>query len=403
MSTLGKQASVPEQVQAFHNELRSIRQDLHAHPELGMEETRTSALVADKLRGWGLDVTEGIGKTGVVATARGKQPGHQRAIGLRADMDALPIREETGLPYASRNQGKMHACGHDGHTTMLLGAGRFLVEHPDFTGTVHLIFQPAEEGLGGASAMLQDGLFERFPCDAVYGMHTGPGLPAGKFATRTGPLMAGVGRFEVKFLGAGGHSGLSAIATTDLTIVQANFILGLQTIVEGGLGSKEPAMIRVGSIFGGQREAPAVMPTELYVGGTLRTFTPEVQSFMEHRIDELAHSSAKKQGATAEVNIRWSSPPLINPGEQTVIAVRAAQVVVGIENVITEGKPITAGEDFAFLLKARPGAFVFLGNGVAEDGSFHNIHTPYYNFNDEVIPTGVAYWVSLVHEELGVD
>src|SRR5271166_822202 len=234
-------------------------------------------------------------------------------------------------------------------------------------------------------------------------MHTGPGLPAGKFATRTGPLMAGVGRFEVKFLGAGGHSGLSAIATTDLTIVQANFILGLQTIVEGGLGSKEPAMIRVGSIFGGQREAPAVMPTELYVGGTLRTFTPEVQSFMEHRIDELAHSSAKKQGATAEVNICWSSPPLINPGEQTAIAVRAAQVVVGIENVITEGKPITAGEDFAFLLKARPGAFVFLGNGVAEDGSFHNIHTPYYNFNDEVIPTGMAYWVSLVHEELGVD
>jgi amidohydrolase len=388
-----------DQIRLFHKELTEIRHDIHAHPEVGFDEHRTSALVAAKLRAWGVEVTEGVGRTGVVGTIRGNRPG-VRSIGLRADMDALPIREQTGLPHASQTDGKMHACGHDGHTTLLLGAARYLSQHRDFAGTVNFIFQPAEEGLGGAPAMLKDNLFERFPCDSVYGLHTGPGLPAGMFATMPGPLMAGVGRFEVTFRGTGGHGGLSPSSTTDLTIVQAKYVLALQALIEREVPSHETAGIRVGYISGGQRTALAVMPSELMVGGTTRVFTLEVQEIIERRVEELAHSLAAEHGATADVKLWRTSPPLINSVEQTGIAVAAAQAVVGIEKVFTTGKRVNAGEDFAFMLEARPGAFIFLGNGIAQDGSFHSIHTPQYDFNDEVIPTGVAYWVSLVQQQL---
>jgi amidohydrolase len=388
-----------DQIRLFHRELTEIRHDIHAHPEIGFEERRTSALVAAKLGEWAIEVTEGVGRTGVVGTIRGNRPG-LRSIGLRADMDALPIHEQTGLSYASRTDGKMHACGHDGHTTILLGAARYLSQHRDFAGTVNFIFQPAEEGLGGAPAMLKDSLFERFPCDAVYGLHTGPGLPAGMFATMAGPLMAGVGRFEVTFRGTGGHGGLSPSSTTDLTIVQAKYVLALQTLIDSDLPSHETAGIRFGYISGGQQTALAIMPSELTVGGTTRVFTLEVQEFLERQIEELAHSFAAEHGATADVKLWRTSPPLINTVEQTSIAVKAAQTVVGIEKVITAGKRVDAGEDFAFMLEARPGAFIFLGNGTATDGSFHSIHTPQYDFNDEVIPIGVAYWVSLVQQQL---
>src|SRR5271170_1121946 len=389
-----------DQIRLFQRELTEIRHDIHAHPEIGFEERRTSALVAAKLRQWGVEVTEGVGRTGVVGTIRGNRP-RLRSIGLRADMDALPIHEQTGLSYASQADGKMHACGHDGHTTLLLGAARYLSQHRDFAGTVNFIFQPAEEGLGGAPAILKDSLFERFPCDAIYGLHTAPGLPAGMFATMAGPLMAGVGRFEMTFRGTGGHGGLSPSSTTDLTIVQAEYVLALQALIEREVPSHETAGIRFGYISGGQRTALAVMPSELTVGGTTRVFTLEVQELLERRVEELAHSLAAKHGATADVNLWRTSPPLINAVEQTTIAVEAAQAVVGRDKVITAGKRVNAGEDFAFMLEARPVAFIFLGNGTAPDGSFHSIHTPQYDFNDEVIPTGVAYWVSLVQQQLG--
>lgn len=388
-----------ERIRTYHPELTAIRRDIHAHPELGLEEVRTSALVAAKLREWGIDVTEGVGKTGVVGTIRGKRQG-QRAIGLRADMDALAIHEQTDLPYASQNVGKMHACGHDGHTTMLLGAARCLAENPDFGGTVHLIFQPAEEGRGGARRMIEDGLFDRFPCDAVYGLHNGPGLAANHIATCVGPMLAASGRFLVTFRGTGGHGGSSPHLATDVTIVMAHYVLALQTIVGRNVPPGTAAVISVGHINGGQRESLNVMPAELFVGGTVRCFTPEMQRLLEGRIVSLAESLAAAHGCTAEAVVKWGTPPLINPAEHVDVVVRAARAVAG-EHVVTDMPPITGGEDFAFMMQERPGAFVFLGNGTEPDGSYHTVHTPKYDFNDAIIPSGVAYWVTLVQQELG--
>jgi hippurate hydrolase len=388
-------------ISAYADELTAIRRDIHAHPELGMEETRTSALVAAKLREWGLtDITEGVGNTGVVATIHGARPG-QRAIGLRADMDALAIVEQTGLPYASSEPGKMHACGHDGHTTMLLGAARYLNEHRDFGGTVHLIFQPAEEGRGGAVAMLNDGLFDRFPCDAVYGMHNGPGLAEGVFATCVGPMLAASGRFWVTFHGTGGHGGSTPHLATDVTIAQAHFVLALQSIVGRNVPPTETAVISVGHIAGGSAEALNVMPAGLSVGGTVRCFSKATAAILDRRIVELAHAMAGAQGCTAEAEVEWGTPPLINHADHVPVVAAAARGVVGQSAVRTDIAPITGGEDFAFMLEKRPGAFVFLGNGVAPDGSYHAVHTPKFDFNDAITPLGVAYWVSLVQQELG--
>ncbi|HMO28486.1 amidohydrolase [Enterovirga sp.] len=388
------------EIEPLASELTAIRRDIHAHPEMGLEETRTAALVARELRAAGLDVAEGVGGTGVVGTLRGSRPGN-RAIGLRADMDALSIAEQTGLPYASTVPGTMHACGHDGHTTMLLGAAKALAAKPDFGGTVQFIFQPAEEGRGGAVKMLEDGLFERFPCDAVYGMHNGPGLPAGQFRLRPGPMMAAVDFFTVTFHGTGGHGGSTPHLATDVTIAQAHFCLALQNVVGRNVPAIDPAVISIGSIQGGSPASPNVMPAQIVITGTVRTFSESVRELIRRRMGELAQAHAAAQNCTASVEYGGYTNTLVNDPDHAARASRAASRLVGEEAVDDNAQPITGGEDFADMLKARPGAFIFIGNGVKEDGSFHAVHTPHYDFNDDIIPLGVGYWVSLVRQELG--
>ena len=393
--------SLIEQIRPHHAELTAIRRDIHAHPEMGLEEVRTAALVAAKLREWGVEVTEGVGGTGVVGTITGRLPG-QRAIGLRADMDALAIHEQTGAPHASTNQGVMHACGHDGHTTMLLGAARHLSANRDFAGTVQLIFQPAEEGRGGARKMLADGLFDRFPVDAVYGMHNVPGLPVGEFAIRTGPYLAGTSGWSVTFEGNGGHGGAGPHLAADLTVVQAHFVLGLQTIVGRNVPPLETAVISVGHIDAGSSQAVNVMPAKLTVAGTARCFSNETRAIIDRRMEELAHGLAALHGATATFRIGWGTTPLVNHPEQTVLAAAAAKTLVGDGAVETNATPVTGGEDFAYMLEAKPGAFIFIGNGTAPDGAVHGLHTPKFDFNDEVLPLGAAYWVRVVEQELSL-
>jgi amidohydrolase len=386
---------------AHRGELEAIRQDIHAHPETAFEEHRTAALVAADLRRLGIEVTEGIGRTGVVGTIRGERPG-QRAIALRADMDALNILEGTGLPYASSVPGKMHACGHDGHTTMLLGAARLLAERRErFGGTVHLIFQPAEEGQGGAKVMIEDGLFERFPCDAVYGLHNKPGISFGKFSIRKGPMLAASDTWTVTFKGKGGHGGSGAHLTADLSVVAAHFLLGLQTIVGRNVPSVEPAVLSLGHIHGGSPGAPNVMPAEILLVGTARSYAPSVRDILEGRLGELATGLAAAHGATAEVHYQRRYPPMINHGAQVDLAADVAGALVGDERVQRAMAPGTGAEDFAYMLERKPGAFMFLGAGDGDGQPFANLHSPLYDFDDRLIPLGVAYWVALVDAELG--
>jgi amidohydrolase len=392
--------ALTEELKRFEPELVAIRHDIHRHPEVGFEENRTAKIVADKLRAWGVEVTEGIAKTGVVGTLKGARPG-QRAIGLRADLDALHIRETTGLAYASEVPGKMHACGHDGHTTMLLGAARYLSEHPDFAGQVHFIFQPAEEGLGGGRVMMEEGLFDRFPVDAVYGMHNMPGMSVGKFATRTGPFLAASDTWRVTFRGSGGHGGAGAHLATDPTLPLAHFILAAQTIIGRNVPATDTAVVSVGHIAGGDPGSPNIIPSEVIVDGTARSYKPAIRDLLERRLGELAHSLAHAYGCTGELYYNRRYPPLVTHPEQTAIAIEVASALVGADNVDGEAPPMTGAEDFAFMLEARPGGFVMIGNGVAPDGSFHNVHTPRYDFNDDILTLGAGYWVSLVQKELG--
>lgn len=381
----------------YQPELSGIRRTIHSGPELGGEERRTAALVAGKLREWGVTVTEGVGGFGVVGTVKGKRAG-RRSIGLRADMDALAIHEKTGAAYASLCDGKMHACGHDGHTAMLLCAARYLAGHSDFAGTVHFIFQPAEEGRGGAKAMLADGLFDRFYCDAIYGMHTMPGLDVGRFAVRAGPFFASACPWQVKFSGTGGH-GASPHLASDATVVLGHFLLGLQTITSRNVSPTETAVISVGHVDCGSADSLSVIPATVLVGGTARCFSPDVGEVITRRISELAHTIAAAHGCTAEISIVWRAPPLINAEQQAQIAAVAASDVVGRDAVNAAAEPVAFGEDFAYMLQVRPGAFIMIGNGSAGQYS-HGLHTPKFDFNDEIIPLGAAYWISLVGREL---
>ncbi|CAF3200949.1 unnamed protein product [Rotaria socialis] len=385
------------EVRNLQTELTKIRQDIHAHPEMAMEEERTSSLVATKLNEWGLTVTKGVGQFGVVGTLTSSKPG-TRSIGLRADMDALELIEKCDVPYVSTKPGIMHACGHDGHTTMLLGAAKYLAEHRDsFFGTVQFIFQPGEEGLRGAIAMINDNLFERFPVDAVYGLHNMP-EPLGTFSIRSGPLMAASDRWYVTFRGTGGHGGAGPHLATDVTVLQAQFIVALQTIVSRNVNAIDSAVISVGAIQGGSFLSANVMPSEIRIAGTARSFTESVRNLIERRMNELANNLATAFDCTAHIEYNRGGIPLVNHNEETQRAINAAEAVVGTVNVNKNREPIMGGEDFAFMLLKRPGAFIFMG--INDEKVSVKLHSPDYNFNDDAIPFGVAYWISLVQQEL---
>ncbi|MDO9435712.1 amidohydrolase [Hydrogenophaga sp.] len=388
-----------ERIHPYLDELKSLRQTIHQYAELGLEEVRTSALVAAKLREWGVEVTEGVGKTGVVGVVRGKREG-SRSVGLRADMDALPLPEQTGLPYRSCNAGTMHACGHDGHTAMLLGAARYLAETRDFAGTVVLIFQPAEEGRGGARAMIDDGLFDRFPCDAIYGLHNRPGLAVGHLGVRPGPVMAGGDRWRVTFQGSGGHGGSTPHLATDVTVVAGHFLLGVQTIVSRNVAARDTAVLSVGYAESGARDAPNVMPAQFVVGGVCRTYDLTVREILEKRMRALASSLAQAHGCKAEVEYWRSGYAVVNAPGPSAVAAQAALAAVGEANFHADIPPSTGGEDFAEMMQVVPGCVGLIGNGADALKLSPRLHTPHYDFNDDAIPHGIAYWASIVAEEL---
>jgi len=391
---------IQTEVERYLPELVAIRHDLHAHPELGTEELRTARVVEGKLREWGIERVERIATTGVVASIPGQRAG-KRAIGLRADMDALALTEQTGLSYASTHPGRMHACGHDGHTTMLLGAARYLASNRDFAGTVNLIFQPAEEGRGGARELIADGLFTRFPCSAIYGLHTMPDLPTGHFASREGAFFASACPWKVKFRGTGGHGGAAPHKTNDVMVVLGGFLQALHTIVSRSIAATDVAVISVGYAVGGSTESPSVVPPEVLVGGTARCFDEKIAGIISQRLQRLADACAQAHNCAADVEIVWKAPPLINHAREVEIAAAAAADVVGHHAIDWHTAPLTAGEDFAELLKIRPGAFVLVGNGEQRADTPSGLHTPHFDFNDAVIPVGIGYWAALVHRELG--
>lgn len=381
------------------DDIVAIRRDIHMHPELGMEEVRTSALVAEKLAEWGITEVTPMAGTGLVATIRGARPG-SRSIGLRADMDALPLHEANTFGYISRHPGKMHACGHDGHTSMLLGAARILAADPDFEGTVHLIFQPAEEGRGGAEKMLEEGLFERFHADRIFGMHSAPQLEVGQFGSRTGPMMAATGRWTATFRGGGGHGGAGPHLTQDLTVVAAGYINALQSVVARNVPALETAVISIGHVQAGSPDGLNVMPSELVMGGTMRAFSTEVQELLTKRIAELAVLYADSHGATCETDLWWNSIPVVTDRQATAVALAAAGQVVDATQIDPDITASTGGEDFSFMLQQRPGNFMWIGNNSHDGEGGGQLHTPLFDFNDEALPLGIAYWLSLVNAEL---
>ncbi|HDR9022474.1 TPA: amidohydrolase [Burkholderia vietnamiensis] len=375
--------------------LREIRHHIHHHPELAYEEHETAALVAHKLEQWGWQVTRGVGGTGVVGTLRVGDG--TRSIGIRADMDALPIVEATGLPYASGTNGKMHACGHDGHTTMLLGAAQQLAKTRNFRGAVHLYFQPAEEhGVdSGAKKMIDDGLFERFPCDAVFGMHNHPGAAPGVFLTRRGPFMSAGDKAIIKIEGVGGHAARPHL-TVDPVVVAASIVMALQTIVARNVDPSQPAVVTVGSMHAGT--ANNVIPSGARLELSVRSFSPDVRALLKRRIVELAETQAASYGATADVEYIEGYPVVVNTDAETDFAAQVARELVGDAHVVEQADLLMGSEDFAFMLQQRPGSFVRLGNGEGEDGCM--VHNPKYDFNDRNLPIGAAFWTRLVERYL---
>ncbi|WP_179405364.1 M20 aminoacylase family protein [Burkholderia guangdongensis] len=375
--------------------LRDIRHHIHRHPELAYEEVETAALVAERLEQWGWQVTRGVGKTGVVGTLRIGDGA--RSVGIRADMDALPIVEATGLPYASATRGKMHACGHDGHTTMLLGAAQHLARTRNFSGTVHLYFQPAEErGLdSGAQMMIKDGLFERFPCDAVFGMHNHPGAAPGTFLMRRGPFMSAGDTAIITIEGVGGHAARPHL-TVDPVVVAASIVMALQTVVARNVDPTQPAVVTVGSMHVGTANNVIANSAQLQL--SVRSFSADVRELLKRRIVALAEAQASSYGATAQVEYIEGYPVVVNSDAETDFAAEVARELVGAENVVEQADLLMGSEDFAFMLQQRPGAFVRLGNGVGEDGCM--VHNPKYDFNDRNLPIGAAFWARLVERYL---
>ena len=387
-----------ERIRHFHRELTELRRDIHAHPELAFSETRTSDLVAAKLAGWGVEVHRGLAKTGVVGVIAGRKTGPRR-VALRADMDCLPIQEENKFAHKSRTSGRMHACGHDGHTTMLLGAARYLAETRNFAGTAYVIFQPAEEGGGGGEVMVREGLFQRFPAAEVYAVHNYPGLPAGKIAVRAGPVMAATDEVQITVRGRGGHAAFPHLAV-DPVVVSAQIINALQTIASRSVEPVDAVVVSLCSLQTSQVGAFNVIPDSVKMIGTVRTFRPATRDLAEQKLKLICAKTAEALGATAEVEYVRGYPATVNSPREAQFAAQVGERVFGAGNVITEFEPVMGGEDFSYMLQARPGAYVFLGQGGPAGGCF--LHNPNYDFNDEVIPLGAGYLAALVEESLPV-
>jgi len=385
-------------IRRWHDEYTSVRRDLHAHPELGFEEERTARVVCGQLARLGIEHHAGIGQTGVVAVVRGRDGGG--TVGLRADMDALPMQEENAFAHRSRYDGRMHGCGHDGHTTMLLAAARYLAETRRFAGTVHLIFQPGEEGFAGAKAMIDDGLFSRFPCDRVFALHNWPALPAGQIGITPGAAMAAADRIEITIDGRGGH-GAHPHRTIDPVVVAGHVITAVQSIVSRNVSPIDTAVVSLCAMHAGNPAAMSVVPQHATLVGTVRTFRPEVQDAVERRLTELVGSIGAAFGARATVRYERIYPATINHDGPTAFAIDVAESLVGPDNVIRNLDPSMGSEDFSFMLRERPGAFARLGQGGAEGGCF--LHNSTYDFNDAVIPLGAGYLAALAERALPLE
>jgi hippurate hydrolase len=379
---------IVNRVADLHKDITAWRRDLHEHPELLYDVHRTAATVAEKLKAFGCDeVVTGIGRTGVVGVIKGRKPGNE-VIGMRADMDALPILEETGLPYKSKTPGKMHACGHDGHTAMLLGAARYLTETRNFSGTAVVIFQPAEEGGAGGKAMVDDGMMDRFGIKQVYGMHNHPNMPVGAFGIKSGPTMAAADHLVIEIEGKGAHAARPH-ASIDTVLVGAQIVNQLQSIVSRNVDPLESTVVSICMFQAGTTDN--VIPQTALLRGTVRTLKPAIQDMVERRVHEVVEGTAKLYGAKATVKYNRGYPVLMNHERETDFAASVAGAIAGPDKVDTGIPPVMGAEDFSFMLNERPGAFIFIGNGDSA-----GLHHPAYNFNDDVIPFGTSYWVKLV-------
>ena len=382
--------------------IQAIRRDIHAHPELCFEEKRTSDVVAQTLESWGIKIHRGLGKTGVVGIIEGSL-GKGRSIGLRADMDALPLQEHNHFEHTSQYPGKMHACGHDGHVAMLLGAAQYLAQHRAFKGTVYLIFQPAEEGGGGAREMIRDGLFDLFPCDAVFGMHNWPGIPVGDFAVTPGPMMASSNEFQITVKGKGGHAALPH-NSADPVFAASQMIGSLQAIITRNKRPVDAAVLSITQFHAG--DASNIIPDSAWIGGTVRTFTHEVLDLIESRLHQIASATAQAFDCSAEVTFSRNYPPTINHEKETAFAIDVMKDLVGEHHVNPRVDPTMGAEDFAFMLQEKPGCYVFIGNGDGDHRSQGHglgpcqLHNPCYDFNDQLLPLGSTYWARLVERYL---
>jgi len=380
-------------IEQFALEMTGWRRDIHAHPELGFREQRTSDLVATQLAAFGIEVHRGIGKTGVVGVLRAGSA--KRTVGLRADMDALPIQEANTFDHRSRHEGRMHACGHDGHTTMLLGAAKYLAATRNFDGTVNFIFQPAEEGIGGAKAMIDDGLFKRFPCEAVFGMHNRPGMPLGRFAVKAGPMMAGGAFFDIDIEGKGSH-GARPESGVDPVLAASHVVAALQSIVARNVRPVDTAVLSVTQVHGG--DAYNVIPQRVRLSGTVRAFSNEVMELVGRNMARVAEGVASGFGAKAKTDFRVIFPPTVNNPEQAEVAAAICAGLVGAENVNRNPPLIMASEDFAFMLNEVPGCYINIGNGDGEGAC--EVHNPSYDFNDKALPLGASFFARLVETRL---
>ncbi len=388
-----------DHIRRFHDELTAIRRDLHAHPELGFEEVRTAGVVADELANLGIEVHAGLGKTGLVGVIRGRRQDSGRMVGLRADMDALPMAEANTFGHCSRKSGLMHGCGHDGHTTMLLGAARYLAATRHFDGTAVLIFQPAEEGRGGAQAMIDDGLFDLFPCEAIYAMHNWPALPPGVVGINPGPMMAAADRFEITIQGRGGH-GAHPYQTCDPVVMAAHIITALQSIVARNVNPLDSAVVSVGSMQAGHPGAMSVIPDEARLVGTVRSFRRSVQDMIESRISAVAQSVAQAFGGTAQVAYQRIYPATLNTPHEAHFLADVATGLLGADHVVRDLQPSMGSEDFSFMLQHRPGAYFRLGQGGAQEGRV--LHNAHYDFNDAILPIGAALFSALAEQRMPI-